>query len=169
MVRVEVSGPTPHQAQQSAQALLDAWLRSTAPGQVERADLLARRERALTDYKNIQAGIEALTRSLGSRELAPTEGLLRLAALSETADRLFGTIQITSRRLDGISRDVIRQAPSLPVVPRRPPAAAIGAAAAAIALFGLLLILLLQHRYRALRSAMDLGNDARDDARHHAG
>lgn len=153
MVRVEVSGDTPQEAQQSATALIEAWIRSTAPGEVEKSDLIARRDRAVTDFKNVQAGMEAVTRAMASREAVSTEAMVRMATLSEAADRIFTIVQVTSRRLEGMPRDVIRQAPSLPAKPRQPHFALVAVAGAAIALFALLLVLLLRHRYRSLIAA----------------
>lgn len=152
MVRVEVAGDTPEQAQQSAKALIDAWLRSTAPGEVERSDLIARRDRAVTDFKNVQAGLDAVTRAMATKEGASTEAMMRMATLSESADRIFTIIQLTTRRLEGIPRDVIRQAPSLPAKPRQPHAALVAFAGALVTVFALLLGLLLRHRYRSLRA-----------------
>jgi hypothetical protein len=152
MVRVEVSGDTPEQAQQSSKALIEAWLRSTAPGEVERSDLVARRDRAISDFRNVQAGLDAVTRAMATREGASTEAMLRMATLSESADRIFTIVQLTTRRLEGIPRDVVRQEPSLPAKPRQPHAALVAVASALVALFALLLILLLRHRYRSLRS-----------------
>lgn len=167
MVRVEVSGNTPERAQESGKALIETWLRSTAPGEVEKSDLMARRDRAITDFKNVQAGMDAVTRAMAAREAVSTEAMLSMATLSEAADRIFTTIQATTRRLEGIPRDVIRQAPSLPTKARQPHIALVALASAAVALFALLLVLLLRHRYRSLRAhsaGLSVGDEQRGSA-----
>lgn len=145
MVRLEATGRTPAQAQRLAGVVLQAWTKTTLPGERERVELVARAEQTKANLANVQGAIESLTRALGAGERTVGDSKLRLADLSETADKLFVTLQAVERRLGGLPPDVVRQPPSLPERPTFPrPVSA--AAKTWIASFVLLLLLIVALR-----------------------
>lgn len=152
LVRLDVDGDSPESAQAGANAVIQAWLATTIPGDRDREELQARVDRAKADLANVQAALASTTKALGSGERVPADGALRLASLSETADKLFTIVQWSERRLGGLGNEVVKQAPTLParpVLPRPIPVAiktAIGAFVVLAA--GLLLLCRLQELRR---------------------
>lgn len=153
MIRLDVEAATSADAEAAAQAVLDAWLKTTAPGERDRVDLQARAARAKADLANVQAALEAVTKALTSGDRSGADGLLRLAALSDTADRMFRVVLEVNRRLDGMTSDVIKQSPTHAVA--APSRAATAAVKAAVASFAFLVAALL-----VLRRFLELRNDS---------
>lgn len=175
LLRMEAEAPTPQQAQDLANALIDNWLETTVLGAQERADL----ENVL---KNAEASLGATRRMIeqlanesddeGDAGRASLRGATG-AALFTTAElqtkQLSETLEIV-RLLRGFSRDaIVVQAPTLPSASDAPPRglfALLGALAAGIAALSWVLLAqawrsaaqdpLLAAKFSRLRSALGL-------------
>ncbi|MGZ5179186.1 MAG: Wzz/FepE/Etk N-terminal domain-containing protein [Ramlibacter sp.] len=156
LVRLEVTAGTPAQAQALASAVLQSWFKSTIPLDRDRIDLQARAERTKANLANVQSAVEALTRSLASGERQASDAKVRLADLSETADKLFVTLQLVNRHLEGLSTEVVRQAPTLPDKPSWPRPLSVAGKTWIVALVLLSAALLVWRRIDAARTDPDI-------------
>ena len=120
LLRLDVTAKTPQEAQTLANAILDAWLKSTVPGEQNRQDLEKRLVIAQNGFKSVTTLVDGLAAdgvvSL-SKPLTRGEGGTGLVAVGELQARYFADVLSISRALQGLSRDVVIQAPTLPVAP----------------------------------------------------
>lgn len=134
LVHLEVTAATPQSAQATADTIINAWLESTRPSEQERVDL----ERIL---RNAEASLNTTHRLMEQMTAQPPasrgETSTALLAVADLQTRyLIETLEV-SQMLRGLSRDVVMQAPTLPVDPDMAPkglAFALGALAALVAL-----------------------------------
>ena len=162
---LQVSAESPAQAQTLANAVIDAWRLTTIPGAQEQAEL---QDRLLYVQKSLKS-IEQLMTRLTSESPSYFDGQvsrgdrgLTLVSLGELQSRYFGEAQSIPRTLQGISRDVVKQPPSLPA--RADPAGKANfAVLMTVATFLLLLIgVLLRHLLvRALHAPHNAATIAR--------
>lgn len=144
LLRVDVVASTPERAQALANALIEAWLKSTVPVERKRADL----ERWLDYAKESLEVTRRLREQLvsGSGNVAKGAGASRLVAPFEVLDELqtrhMVEVMNFTRALDGVSRDVVKQPPTLATEPVAPRKGFIALLAALVAEFGVVLWLL---------------------------
>jgi len=152
MVRLDTTGSTPQEAQAAGAAVLDAWLKTTVPGERDRVDLKLRLERARAELAKTEEARDALTKALVSGQKSSSDTMLRLVELSDLAERFYGTALLNARRLEGTSRDVIKQQPTLSLQPIEGPARRTAIRAALGTLAVLTVLLLGYARLEAARS-----------------
>jgi hypothetical protein len=129
LVRLEVEGATPEEARRTAEAILEAWLRSLLPSEREKADLQRRLEVATVGFDSTQKALSQLVvetpLAAGRREAG-----LSVAAIGELRDRYLDQVLAIQRELEGVQREVIKQAPTLPTRPVKPRKLVLAASAA---------------------------------------
>lgn len=144
LLRLEVEGATPEDAQRTAEAILDAWLRTMAPSEREKADLKKRLDVASAGFETTQ---KALTQLVVESPLAAgrREAALSAAAIGELGDRYLDQVLFFSREIEGMPREVIKQAPTLPSRPVKPRKLMLAATSAFVVFLLLAGALLLRH------------------------
>jgi hypothetical protein len=120
LLLLEVSATSPSQAQLLAKAVIDAWRATTIPGEQAQDQLKAR----LVYVQKSLHSIDQLLARLTSESPAYFDGPvtrgdrgLTLVSLGELQAKYFEEAQAIPRTLQGVSRDVVRQQPSLPSKP----------------------------------------------------
>ena len=123
LLRLDVTDATPRQAQATANALIDSWLKSTAPGEQDRADM----EKRLAYAKASLASVNRLLERLGSgdttflnKPLTAGDAGTGLVTVGELQARYLTEVLSIPRWLKGLSRDVVAQPPTLPTEPVAP-------------------------------------------------
>ena len=160
LLRLDVTAPSPQEAQTLANAVIDAWLKSTAPGAQDRADL----EKRLLYAQNSLASVSRLLDRLGEQGTAMLNKPITLGdagtslvALGELQARYLAEVLNIPRALQGLSRDVVLQPPTLPSEPVAPKKSLIAVLAALGSGFALLLFVFIRH---ALRGAAQVPESA---------
>jgi uncharacterized protein involved in exopolysaccharide biosynthesis len=123
LLRLEVTAPTPVEAQLLANTVIDSWLKSTVPGKQDRADLEQRLAYAKTSLASMQRVLDRLTEegtSYLNKTLTRGEGGTSIIAVGELQARYFTEVLNIPRSLQGLSRDVVVQPPTLPTEPVAP-------------------------------------------------
>lgn len=110
LLLLEVTSATPGDAQRIANLVIDAWLRTTKPAAQQQAELEKRLAHARQTLLTTQ-GI------LASQKNA----LMSMAGLGDLLDRYFGQTLEIERQMNGLTRDVVVQAPTLATRPIEPP------------------------------------------------
>lgn len=110
LVHIDVTAPTAQEAQKTANFLIDAWLRTTKPRAREQAEL----EKRLAHAKETLLAAQSI---LATQKTA----LSSMAGLGELLDRYFSQILDIERQLNGLTRDVVIQAPTLANRPMKSP------------------------------------------------
>jgi uncharacterized protein involved in exopolysaccharide biosynthesis len=151
LLRLDVSGKTPNDAQKIANALLDAWLKSTLPGETQRQILEER-------YADAQLGLKAVSKLLEridagtpvsqGQRLTRGEGGPSVFAGVELQARYLAESRTVSRELKGLPRDVIIQAPTLPIKPVPQKKVFFATISAVGTIFILLLFVLIREAWR---------------------
>ena len=120
LLRLDVNANTPLEAQTLANAVIDTWLKSTAPGEQDRADLEARLLYAKASLESVRRLLDRLTSEgtayLG-KPLTRGEAGTSLVAVGELQARYLAEVLNIPRSLQGLSRDVVAQSPTLPTEP----------------------------------------------------
>jgi Chain length determinant protein len=142
LLRMEVAASTPVQAQGIANAIIDTWLKSTIPGEQDRVYL----EKQLVFAKTSLDSTTRLFDRLSAERLtnlnkssARGEAGTALVGLSELQAHHFDEVLRIQRMLQGLSRDIVKQSPTLPIDPVAPNKSRIAVVVALIAGFALLL------------------------------
>ena len=120
LVRLDVTANTPVAAQTIANAVIDSWLTTTVPPPRERADLEARLAYAKMALSAVRALLDRLmSESTANLNRALTRGEVGVSvvALGELQARYFSEVLTIPRTLQGLSRDLIVQPPTLPTEP----------------------------------------------------
>ena len=142
LLRLDVTANTPLEAQTLANAVIDSWLKSTAPSEQDRADLEKRLAYAKTSLKSVSRLLDRIT-SEGTtyfgKPLTRGEAGTTLVAVGELQALYLAQVLNISRSLQGLSRDVVAQPPSLPTEPVAPKKSVIVVLAALGSGFALLL------------------------------
>lgn len=117
LLRLETSAESPKEAQLLASVILETWLKSTIPGSDERAELEVRLAHANSSLENVERILKRLT-SEGSVDLNKplTRGEVgaSILAAAELQTRYLNDSLSLKRTLNGYSRDVVKQVPTLP-------------------------------------------------------
>ncbi|MBT3068353.1 hypothetical protein [Rhodoferax sp. U11-2br] len=120
LLRLDVTDTSATQAQALANAVIDGWLSSTVPGKQEREDLETRLEFAQNGLKSVTALLDRLAVdgavSLG-KPLTRGEAGTGLVAVGELQSHYLADVLAIPRTLQGLSRDVVKQPPTLPTEP----------------------------------------------------
>ncbi|WP_428291693.1 hypothetical protein, partial [Hydrogenophaga sp.] len=152
LLYLEVAAATPVQAQALANAVIDAWLESTTPGERARADLENAFSLAKSSLEATQRMIKRLSVDTGAATNKNLEqrhdGSALLAAAELQARYLSETTEIL-RLLRGYSRDVVKQPPTLPTQSESLPVGLIALLAAVAAAMALLLWLCIVQAWRS--------------------
>jgi len=117
LLRLDVTAKTPAEAQKNANLIIDAYLKSTAPGQLDRADLEKRLTYAKTSLESVRKLIERITSDrtgLLNKPITLAEAGTSVVALGELQARYLGEVLSIPRTLQGLSRDAVIQPPTLP-------------------------------------------------------
>jgi Chain length determinant protein len=117
LLRLEVTARTPLEAQSIANLTIDAWLKSTLPGEQDRADLEKRLEYAQISLASVRRLMDRLTtEDVASLNKPLTRGEVgtSFVAVGELQARYLNEVLNLPRALKGLSRDVVVQLPTLP-------------------------------------------------------
>lgn len=140
LLRLDVEGASPAEAQKTADAIIDSWLKSTTPGEQEQADLAARLANAQKSLEGVNRLLERLT-SEGSttlnQPLTRGEAGTSLVAMGELQNLYLGDVLAIPRAIKGLSRDVVLQPPTLPskaIAPKKGLMAVVATLATGVAL-----------------------------------
>jgi hypothetical protein len=120
LLRLDVIAKKPEDAQHLANALIDTWLKTTPPGPEDRADL----EKRLLYAVNGLAAVTQVLKSLGvdgpvtlSKPLTRGEVGTSFVGLGELHTRYLNDVLGIPRALQGFTREVVKQPPTLPTEP----------------------------------------------------
>lgn len=153
LLHLEVTAHSPGQAQKLANAIIDTWLKSTLPGERERGDLEKRLSYMKLSLDSVTGLIDRITKdgteALG-KPLTRGEAGSGLVALGELQGKYLTEVLAIPRALQGMSRDVVAQPPTLPIEPSWPKKSWI---AGFSALGALVLLLMWVFGQEALRTA----------------
>jgi hypothetical protein len=117
LLRLDVTAKTPIEAQKNANLIIDAYLKSTAPGELDRADLEKRLSYAKSSLESVRKLIERITSDgpgLLNKPITLAEAGTSVVALGELQARYQGEVMSIPRALLGLSRDAVIQPPTLP-------------------------------------------------------
>jgi hypothetical protein len=120
LVRLDVTANTPTAAQTIANSVIDTWLTTTVPPDRERVDLetrLAYAKVALTAVRGLLDRLTSESSASLNKTLTRGESGISLVAVGELQARYFSEVLTIPRTLQGLSRDVIVQPPTLPTEP----------------------------------------------------
>ena len=120
LLRLELTGPSPAQAQLLANAVIDAWIKTTKPAEQDRKDIETRLSYAKTSLEGVTALLARLSKeSVGylAQPLSRGEAGTSLLSVAELQSRYVNEVLSLTRALQGLSRDVVVQAPTLPIDP----------------------------------------------------
>lgn len=143
LLRLDVTASAPAQAQSLANALIDAWLKSTVPGERKRAELESRLAHAQQSLEAARLLRDRLAREGIGSSPARQEVAALLGMSDDLQMRHLDSVITLSGALKGVSRDVVKQPPTLPsepVAPRRGLVALVTALVAGFAVMGGLFI-----------------------------
>ena len=142
LLRLDVTAGSPAEAHRLANLVIDAYFKSTIPGELDRVDLerkLAYAKVSLTSVRYLIDRITSGRSGLLNKPLTLGEAGTSVVALGELQARYLGDVLSIPRTLQGLSRDVLIQPPTLPTVAVGPKKSLIAVLAALAGGFGLLL------------------------------
>ncbi len=151
LLRLDVTAETPAAAQTLANAIIDNWLKSTAPGKLDRADLEKRLGYAQKSLNSVTRLIERLTAEGAAnlnQPLTRGEAGTSIVAVGELQARYLADVLNIPRTLQGLSRDVVLQPPTLPTEPVPSKKALMAILAALGTGFALLLFVFMRSAWR---------------------
>ena len=118
LVRLNATAKSPQEAQNLSNAVIDAWLKTTLPMPQDRADLEKRLSYAQTSLAAVRGLLARLTAE-GTANLAKPltrgEAGVSLIAVGELQTRYLAEVLSIPRTLQGLTRDVVVQPPTLPI------------------------------------------------------
>ena len=153
LLRLELTGPSPAQAQALANAVIDAWVKTTKPAEQDRKDIETRLSYAKTSLDGVTALLARLSKESGSylaQPLSRGEAGTTLASVGDLQSRYVNEVLNLTRTLQGLSRDVVVQPPTLPTEHVSPKKSMIATLAALGTGFALLLWVFMRQTWRAL-------------------
>jgi uncharacterized protein involved in exopolysaccharide biosynthesis len=118
LLRLEVTGPSPEQAQKVANAVIDGWLKTTVPGERERVDLEKRLEHMKSSLAMVTKLLEKVSEegvTALNKPLTRGESSTGLVGVGELQTKYLTEVLAIPRALQGFSRDVVAQPPTLPI------------------------------------------------------
>jgi Chain length determinant protein len=150
LLLLEVTASTPIEAQTIANALIDSWLKSTVPSADERAEMekrLAFAKSALDSTARLEEAL-IVKGGAGLNNLHPPGTDFLIAAIGELETRYRSEVLDIPRSLQGLSRGVVKQPPTLPTEPASPKKGMIATLTALAAGFALLLWVFMRQAWR---------------------
>ncbi|MDO8450278.1 MAG: hypothetical protein Q7T10_15885 [Rhodoferax sp.] len=153
LLRLDVTANSPLEAQTLANAVIGTWLKSTVPGDQDRADLEKRLAYAKVTLASVSRLLDRLTtEGLANlnQPLTRGEAGTSLVAVGELQARYFAEVLTIPRTLQGLSGDVVKQSPTLPTEPVAPKKSLIAVMAAFGSGFALLLWVFLRHAWKSV-------------------
>ena len=151
LLRLEVTAATATEAQAFANAVIDAWLNTTLPTESERRELEKHLTYAENGLKAITTLLNTLTTEGGTRNNKSEIGA-SLIQVGELQTRYLADVTSASRAMQGLTRDVVKQAPTLPAAPQPVKKGLIAILAALGTGFTLLLFVYLRQAWRVAAS-----------------
>lgn len=149
LLRLDVTAASPVEAQSLANAVIDEWLKTTVPSEKERADLTVRFDSAKDSLESVQRAMRRLGDDGGVALKSPlTRNDVGLTALAELKARYSSEVLEITHLQNGLSRDVVKQPPTLPVDPVSPRKGLIAALSALGAGMVLLLWVFMRQAWR---------------------
>lgn len=151
LLRLDVTATTPAQAQALANAVIDGWLKSTVPGDQDRADLEKRLGYAKVSLEVTRRLLDRLAAEGGvslNKPLTRGEAGTSMVAIGELQARYLSEVMEIPRWLQGLSRDVVKQQPTLPTEPAAPKKSLIAVLSALTTGFVLLLWVFMRQAWR---------------------
>lgn len=144
LLLMQVTHSAPRMAQAIGNAMIDAWLRTTLPSEQRRIEL----EERLAIAKSVLSLNAGGVQSGGSARVLP-EGARFSAGFAAGAlgARYFDEVARVPGILRGVTRDVVKLAPTLPTEKVTPDVARITILSAMFGFFALLLSVLLRHSW----------------------
>ena len=155
LLRLELTGPSPAQAQTLANAVIDAWIKTTKPAEQERKDLETRLIYAKSSLEGVTALLARLSKANAgdlAQPLSRGEAGSNFAAIGALQSGYVTDVLSLTRALQGYTRDVVVQAPTLPTDPVSPKKAQIASLVALAAVFALLFWVFMRRSWLALAS-----------------
>ena len=153
LLRLSVTGPSPAQAQALANAVIDAWVKTTKPAEQDRKDLETRLTYAKASLEGASGLLARLSKeSAGylAQPLTRGEAGTTLASVGDLQTRYLNEVLTVTRTLQGLSRDVVVQPPTLPTEHVSPKKSLITVLAALATGFALLLGVFVRRSWRTL-------------------
>lgn len=120
LLRFDVNANTALEAQVLANAVIDSWLKSTLPGEQERADLelrLTYTKAALASFPSLQERLLADGLSDFGKSLTKGNAGAGVVIVADLQARYLVEVLSIQRALRGLSHDVVKQTPTLPTEP----------------------------------------------------
>lgn len=151
LLRLDVTATSSLNAQAIANALIDNWLKSTTPGQQDRADLekrLAYAKSSLASVSRVLDHLAADGAPVLNKPITLGDAGISIVALGELQERYRNDVLNIPRALQGLSRDVVIQEPTLPTEPVGPKKSLIAILAALGGGFALLLWVFMRQAWK---------------------
>lgn len=165
LLRLEVTADTPAKAQVLANAVIDGWLKSTVPSERDRDILEKRLGYAKVSLEATRHLLDRLAAESGAslnKPLSRGEASTPIVAVGELQARYFTEVQEIQRWLQGLSPDVVKQPPTLPIEPEAPKKGLIAVLGALTTGFALLLWVFMRQAWRhAAKDPQVAGKQAR--------
>ncbi len=152
LLRLAVTGPSAAQSQALANAVIDAWIKTTKPAEQDRKDIETRLNYAKTSLDGVSALLARLSKEFASylaQPLSRGEAGTTLASVGELQSRHVNEVLNLTRSLQGLSRDVVVQPPTLPTERVSPKKSLITVLATVAAGFVLLVWVFLRQSWKA--------------------
>lgn len=140
LLRLDVTANTPAQAQTIANAIIDNWLKTTVPDEQDRADLATRLAYAKISLGSVRQLLDRMAADGGvslQKPLTRGEAGTSIVAIGELQNRYLAEVLSIPRTLKGLTRDVVKQPPTLSteaVAPKKRLIAVLAALGSGIAL-----------------------------------
>lgn len=151
LLRLSTIGDTPLEAQKIGNAVIDTWLKSTVPGERDRADLEVRLMQAKVSLESVRRLLARLTgddSSILNKPLTFGGANISIVAVGELQARYQADVLSIPRSLQGLARDVVVQPPTLPTEPIAPQKSLIAVLAALGSGFALLLWVFMRQAWK---------------------
>ncbi len=142
LVRLNATAKSPQDAQNLSNAVIDAWLKTTLPMPQDRADLekrLSYAQASLASVRGLLARLTAEGTANLAKPLTRGEAGVSLIAVGELQARYLAEVLSIPRTLQGLTRDVVVQPPTLPIEAVAPKKSLVAALAALGTGFAMLL------------------------------
>lgn len=151
LLRLDATANSPQDAQMLASAIIENWLASTIPAEQEREDMETKLNYAKKGLQSITALITQLNAEGAanlSKPLTRGEAGTGLVAVGELQSKYLNDVLSISRALKGLSKDVIKQSPTLPTEKIAPKKGLITIIAGMLAGFVLLIFVFVRQAWR---------------------
>jgi hypothetical protein len=148
---LDVTANTSVQAQAIANAIIDTWLKSTVPVAQDRADLEKRLSYAKTSLASVSHLLDRLAAggtTILNKPLTLGDAGTSIVAVGELQTRYLADVLNIPRLMQGWSRDIVLQPPTLPAEPAAPKKGLIAVLAALGSGFALLLWMFMQQAWK---------------------